>query len=184
MTPEWLAAIAAVFSAIATLFAVIATWKAPLTAAKLAEQLRQSSERDSERRRQKLEILTKLMQERNQLQNAAGALNLIDIVFNESLEVRNAWSELLQALQIKPYNQTPVEERLRRLLIAITKDVGLADQLRPDDLARIHYPEIHAQEQLIKAIQIQQSIQSLQSGSAAPASNATSVWPPPPKLLK
>src|ERR1700676_3565206 len=93
----------AIFSAIATLFAAIATWSAPITAAKLAENLRRGSERDDERRRQKLSVFTTLMQERAQIHSESGvrALNVIDVVFNESREVREAWSELFLVFYMK-----------------------------------------------------------------------------------
>jgi hypothetical protein len=58
---EQLALLAAIFSAIATGLAALATWRAPITAARLAEQLRRDAERENERKRQKLYVFSVLM---------------------------------------------------------------------------------------------------------------------------
>src|SRR5712671_3170160 len=117
----------AVFSGIATGLAAIATWRAPIAAARLAEALRRDGERHNERQRQKLHVFASLMQERAQIhsENGVRALNLIDVVFNESREVREAWSELFLAFHMKPLLEHVIDERLRKLLGAIAKDIGL-----------------------------------------------------------
>jgi predicted ATPase len=134
---ENIALLAAMFSAIATAFAAFATWSAPRAAARLAESLRREAERHDERQRRKLHVFSTLMQERAQIysDNGVRALNLIDVVFNESREVRETWSELFLAFQMKPLLQHVIDERLRKLLGAIARDIGLADELRTDDLA-------------------------------------------------
>ncbi len=93
---EYLLLIIAIFSAIATGLAAVATWRAPLAAAKLAEALRRNSDRDQERQKNKLHLFTTVMQERAAIYSEAGvrSLNLIDVVFNESRAVRDAWAEL------------------------------------------------------------------------------------------
>ena len=182
---ENLAFLIAIFSAIATAFAAFATWSAPRAAAKLAESLRRDAERHDERQRRKLQVFATLMQERAQIysENGVRALNLIDIVFNESREVREAWSELFLAFQMKPLLQHVVDERLRKLLGAIAKDIGLADELRTDDLGRVYFPIVQQQEQFIKDMQRQQILASLQgqnaAGASAPALQNT-AWPPKP----
>jgi len=182
---ENIALLAAVFSAIATALAAFATWRAPTTAAKLAESLRRDAERQDERQRRKLSVFATLMQERAQIhsENDVRALNLIDVVFNESREVREAWSELFLAFQMKPLLQHVVDERLRKLLSVIAKDIGLADQLRNDDLGRVYFPIVLAQEQFIKDMQRQQILANLQGQNAAGASPAVlqnTEWPPKP----
>jgi hypothetical protein len=182
---ESLALLAAVFSAVATAFAAFATWRAPITAAKLAETLRRDGERNDERRRQKLNIFSTLMQERAQIysENAVRALNLIDVVFNESREVREAWSELFLAFQLKPYLQHVVDERLRKLLAEVANDIGLFDKLRTDDLGRVYYPIVLQQQQFIEYMQRQEILARLQSGNAAGASapsEQNTLWPPRP----
>ena len=125
---EQLVLLTAIFSAIATALAAFATWRAPMSAAKLAEALRRDAERDSERRRQKLNVFSTLMEERAQIHsdNGVRALNLVDIVFSDSREVRDAWAELYAAFSFKPLVPHVINERLIRLLGAIAKDIGLA----------------------------------------------------------
>lgn len=175
----------AIFSALATAFAAFATWNAPRAAAKLSETLRRDAEHHNERQKQKLYVFSQLMQERAQIhsENGVRTLNLIDIVFNESREVREAWSELYMAFHMKPIVQHVIDERLRKLLGAIASDIGLADKLRNDDLGRVYYPVVQAQEQFIKDMQRQQVLTSLQGQSAAGASAQavqSTLWPPKP----
>ena len=147
---EQLVLLTAIFSAIATALAAFATWRAPMSAAKLAEALRRDAERDSERRRQKLNVFSTLMEERAQIHsdNGVRALNLVDIVFSDSREVRDAWAELYAAFSFKPLVPHVINERLIRLLGAIAKDIGLAGDLRTDDLNRVYRPIVQEQDQL------------------------------------
>lgn len=182
---EKLTLLIAIFSAIATAFAVIATWYAPKAAAKLAESLRRDAERENERQRLKLNVFVTLMQERSQIysDNGVRALNLIDVVFNESRPVREAWSELFGAFHISPPQQHVIDERLRRLLSAIADDIGLADQLRNDDLGRVYVPNIQQQERFIKDMQRLQTLAALQGKNPAAADTTTTQttpWPPKP----
>jgi uncharacterized protein DUF6680 len=174
----------AVFSAIATALAAFATWRAPIGAARLAENLRRDGERTAERQRQKMNVLSLLMQERSQIysDNAVRALNLIDVVFNGSRDVREAWSELFLAFHMKPVVDHVVDERLRKLLGAIAKDVGLADELRNDDLGRVYTPVVQAQERFIRDMQRQQALVALQGQPAAGAADTqNTLWPPRPE---
>lgn len=182
---ETLTLLTAIFSAIATGFAAFATWTAPRAAAKLAESLRRAAELHNERQRHKLHVFGMLMQERAQIhsENGVRALNLIDVVFNDSREVREAWSELFLAFHMTPLVQHVIDERLRRLLGAIAKDIGLADELRNDDLGRVYFPVVQAQEQFIKDMQRQQVLANLQGQNAAGASAPglqNTAWPPKP----
>lgn len=183
---NYLTLLIAIFSAIATGLAAAATWRAPIAAAKLAESLRRSAVLHDERQRQKLNVFTGLMQERAQIysDDSVQALNLIDVVFNESRDVREAWSELFLALHMSPLVQHVLDERLRKLLGAIAKDVGLSDELRNDDFGRIYYPNVKAQEQLIKDLQRQHLLTSLQGQGAAAAGAVgplSTAWPPKPE---
>jgi hypothetical protein len=172
----------AIFSAIATGFAAFASWRAPTTAAKLAEALRRDAERADERRRQKLNVFATLMQERAQIhfENGVRALNSIDVVFNDSREVREAWSELYLAFEMKPLVPHVIDERLRKLLAVIAKDVGLTDQLRNDDIGRVYFPQVLQQDQLIKEMQRQQMLKSFRVGNAAQTTSQNDLWPPKP----
>jgi len=180
-----IALLSAVFSAIATGLAALATWRAPVSAARLAEQLRRDGERGAERQKQKMWVFAMLMQERADVSsdNAVRALNSIDVVFNDSREVRDTWSELFGAFGMKPLVQHLVDERLRRLLSAMARDIGLADGLRNDDLGRVYMPVVQAQERFIKDMQRQQALAAVQGQSAAAAAAVApdSLWPPRPE---
>jgi hypothetical protein len=179
--------VTAVFSAIATGFAAFATWHAPRSAAKLAEQLRRATERAQELQKAKLRIFATIMQERAAIYSEDGvkALNLIDVVFNDCREVREAWSELFLIFYANPIPTHVLDERLRRLLSAMAKDIGLADNLRTDDLGRVYSPTAITQDRMIKDMQRQQMLAALQ-GQNSPAANTattqtTTAWPPKPE---
>ncbi len=180
-----LALAAAIFSAIATGLAAFATWHAPRAAAKLAEALRRESERSQERQKNKLNVFSMLMQERSAVysENGVRALNLIDVVFNDSRTVREAWAELFLIFSTNPMPPHVLEERLRKLLIAMADDIGIGDNLRTDDIGRVYSPNAITQERLIRDIQRQQTLAALQA-QGSPAANAATVdntvWPPKP----
>lgn len=176
----------ALFSALATGFAAYATWQAPRAAAKLAESLRRTSEHVQERQRQKFQVFQTLMQERAAIYSEEGvkALNLIDVLFNDCREVREAWAELFLIFNTNPMPPHVLDERLRKLLSAIAKEIGLGDSLRTDDLGRVYSPNAITQDRLIKDLQRQQTLNSLQ-GKSSPATNTNTIssdgWPPTPE---
>jgi hypothetical protein len=132
-----------------------------------------------------MNILATLMQERGQIysETSVRALNLIDLVFNDSREVREAWAELYLAFSMKPMFDHVIDERLRKLLAAIAQNIGLSDALRNDDLGRVYRPNIQAEEQIIRDMQRRETIARLQNNAAG--ANAATVaqdtnWPPKP----
>ena len=176
---ESLALVAAIFSAIATGLAAWATWRAPLAAARLAEELRTASDLQNERKQRKLLVFANLMQERAFIGSdlAVRGLNLIDIVFNDSAEVRDAWANLYNGLQppcVPPHVTT---ERLTELLEAMSRDVGLADRFRPDDFKRTYYPDAIAKEHAIQMDRRERTYADIQRQAAA----ANGPWPPAPQ---
>ncbi|SIR57818.1 DUF6680 family protein [Acidiphilium rubrum] len=164
MSPEWIAAIAAIWAAVATTWAalatsmaVIATRKAPVDAAQIAASLQDASER----RRQKVWIFATVMQNRSFLAevDCVKALNLIDAVFSDVPEVRNAWANLYAALNDKR-NFPPtggalpvIDDRRALLLSEMAKDLGLAENFRPDDLARVYLPTALLTEMEVRGMQ-------------------------------
>jgi hypothetical protein len=181
-----LALFAAVASAVATFFVAYASWRAPRAAAELAESLRRAAESINERKRQKFFILATLMQERAAIytENGVRALNMIDVVFNDSRAVREAWAELYLAFNNQQLMRGPGhDDKLRQLLAAMAEDVGLADQIRTADLSRVYFPEALSQERLIRDLERQQALARLQ-GNASPSANTApqvaQLFPPPP----
>ena len=150
MSSEWVAAIAAIWAAVATTWAavatsraVIATRKAPVDAAQVAASLQEASEK----RRLKLWVFATIMQNRHFLGEAecVKALNLIDAVFHDVKEVRNAWANLYAALNDKrnfPETgpTTTFDTRRTELLETMARSLGLIDNFRPDDFSRVYVP--------------------------------------------
>lgn len=179
------ALIAASLSAVAAIAAAIATWRAPISAARMAETLRRRGDNEVEARRFKLNVFALIMQGRAELasEDTVRALNSIDVAFNNSGLVREAWAELYQALGTDPLVKHVVEERVRKLLREMAQDLGIADTLRLDDFARIYFPTALAQDREMRALQRQHTLKQL-TGPAAPEQNladqTTSLWPPMP----
>jgi len=171
---------ATISGAVAAMFAAYATWAAPRSAAHLAESLRRDAERADQLQKRKMHIFMVLMQERARIysENAVQALNLIDTVFSECRDVRETWSELFLAFYMDPLVPHVIDERLRRLLAAIARDLGIAENLRTDDLGRVYYPRASQQEQMIKDLQRNMLLQQL--NAQAPSANAAPLWPPKP----
>jgi hypothetical protein len=183
---ENLTLLIAIFSAIATGLAAFATWYAPRAAAKLAEALRRDSERAQQRQNHKLHIFARLMQERAAIysENGARALNLIDVAFSDTRKVREAWAELFLIFSSNPIPPHILEERLRKLLIAMAEDIGIGEGIRTDDIGRVYSPNAIAQERLIRDLQRQQTLAALQAQGSPAANTATTMvtqWPPKPE---
>jgi hypothetical protein len=158
--------------------AAYATWRAPLSAAELAENLRQASQKNDDQRRMKMHVFATVMQERAAIYSLDGvrALNLIDVVFHDCRPVREAWAELHQSYDttrgaVPPHAQ---EERLRRLLIAMATDLGLGDQLRNDDFARTYFPNALLEEETVRRLQRKAALAQL-SGQPATANTSPEV---------
>lgn len=181
------AVIAAFLSAVAATAAAVATWRGPMIAARLAEALRRDGEAAHEQRRMKLYIFTTLMQERAQLYSLEGvrALNLIDVVYNKSAAVREAWANLYLAFD--PAQKVPSHaqnERLNTLLKEMAADIGLSNGLRLDDFGRVYYPTALAEEQRLQELERKQALARIQGNtppSANTAASPPSLYPPKPE---
>lgn len=189
-TPNGLAACAALLSAIATIAAAIAAFRGPISAAQYSEKLRKLSESQTEKRRLKMWIFTIIMQERATLHSpdCVRALNLIDVVFNDTLDVRESWAELYDAF--KTENDIPIhvrEERTRDLLKKMSVDLSLSDSLRMDDLGRIYYPNSIADENELndrrRKVELSRLRQVTTEEVDAETNEQLSIdkWPPKPK---
>ncbi len=182
------AVVAASLSAVAAVAAAVATWRAPISAAKMAEKLRRQGDNELESRRFRLNVFALLMQGRAELasEDTVRALNSIDVAFNKSVSVREAWAELYQALGTSPMQNHVVDERVRKLLREMAQDLGIADTLRLDDFARTYFPTALAQDREMRALQRRETLRQL-TGVSAPELNtadpSASLWPPPPSEL-
>lgn len=187
--PEWIAALAAGLSAVATGIAAWTAYMGPLRAAELAEKLSSMGDARADKRRAKLHILGVLMAHRKSywLNDPVNAFNLIDVVFNESREVRSAWSELFLTFR----NDIPEhvrEERLRKLLGTMSKDLGLSDELRTDDFGRVYTPDAVVEEQIVSTLQRRAALARFEgldvqpsANTAGPQAASNTIFPPKPE---
>lgn len=181
----WLAPIAALLSAIATGFAGYAAWKAPRSAAELAEKLRKQSELETETRRMKVYIFTQLMQDRGTTITREGtrALNLIDLVYADSDSVRDAWAELYNSYGIQEMPWHERQKRLHNLLKVMATDLGLSGRLRVDDFGRIYYPIAIEKEDRIQMLRNERLLKELEQVEAKKHDEdggSEGLWPPRP----
>ena len=106
------------------------------------------------------------------------------MVFSDAREVRDAWAEFFHSLD--PVQKVPLHaqmEKLRALLAAMARNIGLADDLRVEDLTRVYLPAVLAQERFIKDVERQQAVIRLQ-GETQPQANTAppqiTPWPSAP----
>ena len=173
----------AVLMFFATAFAAYATWRAPRSAAELAEQLRQASEKEIERRRHKLQVFAMLMQDRNSFATRDGvrSLNLIDVIYHDCPAVREAWSELFLTFDAARGIPSHVQdERLRKLLLAMAVDLGLGNTIRTDDIGRAYYPNALAEEELVQRLERQAALARLQNKAPTATADTAAPSPSPP----
>ena len=172
------------FSAVAAFAAAVAAWRSPLSAARMAEELRKSGDEAADSRRFRLSVFTTLMQERSEIYSieAVRAFNSIDVVFSKALKVRKAWAELYLALDQKPVPPNHViDERLRNLLREMAADLGISTDLRLDDLGRVYVPNALAQERSVRDIRRRREYESVINAAAEAQGGEVAVnWPPAP----
>lgn len=187
--PEWVAALSAGLSAVATGIAAWTAYKGPMRAAELAEKLRSMGDAHAEKGKAKLQILAILMAYRKSywLNEPVNAFNLIDVVYNDCRDVRSSWSELYLAFT-KEIPEHVREERLRKLLGTMSKDLGLSDELRTDDFGRVYTPEAVVEEQLVLMHQRRAALARFEGKGVEPSANtadtqivASSPFPPKPE---
>lgn len=143
MTAEQVQAVAAVATFLAACVAVWATFRAPSLAAEFAEGLRASSQQAEEERRLKLWIFSTLMQRRRMIvsHDAASALNLIDVVYRDSRDVRAAWRSFLQAACERPSSPEKIVERYHSILEKMALALGLSETISISDIHASYWPE-------------------------------------------
>jgi hypothetical protein len=190
MSAEWLATIAAIWAAFATTWAAIATSravavtrKAPIDAAQLAASLQDASER----RRLKLWVFATIMQNRAFIgeTDSVKALNLIDTVFHDVPQVRDAWANFFAALNdernFPPTGPMPViDERRTTLLASMARELGLVEDFRPDDFTRVYLPQTILSEMQIRNLQRRAALNAL---SGVPSSTPPAAQPPSPPVV-
>lgn len=128
----WLSAGAAGFSAVAAGFAAYLAYKGPISAARLAEDLRAAAQVRAE----KLAVFYTLMEERGSLDSAASmkALNRVEAVFRDSEDVRKSLSELYHAASVQSGGRN---DAFLELIHAISNDLGFEGSFHDRDFQRL-----------------------------------------------
>lgn len=179
--PEAFAAFMSFFAAVASAFA---TWKAPHSAAALAEELRSKTERSSEARRLKLHVFVTLLQERETISSLESVrmLNVIDFVYADCPAVREAWAELFSLFNSKEVHPQLRDDKMRKLLKEMAFELGLSDSLKADDFGRIYFPNMLAKEEEIKLLRQDAQLKELyaKTGAVEGAVEFQKKFPPAP----
>lgn len=131
----------AIFNIFATVIAVIL---APVVALWIGGKLQERNNR----RQQKMQTLGLLLSLRHQpfSPETFRALNLIDVIFVDNSNVREAWSKYYAALSDSNLQNPPGyaarEDRRRDLMIEMVKSLGLENKISTADLLRAYTPTV------------------------------------------
>jgi hypothetical protein len=151
---EAIQAVAAVATFLAACVAVWATFRAPKVAAEFAEALRTATSRADEQRRQKLFIFATLLENRAHIVAPAcvSALNLIDLVFIDDREVRDALVHFRSSTDGPASNAERTVERYLFIIEKIARNIGLSEKITISDIQTPYYPtglsNVHEAERL------------------------------------
>jgi uncharacterized protein DUF6680 len=135
-------AVAAVGTLAAACIAAYVTWKGPERAARLAEHLRRSGEQSRIRREEQSRLLHILMNHRGRNisdTEPVNALNMINVVFHDSRNVREAYERFLGYANGAQFAQQRTEAYLD-ILAAMAAGLGLSDSVSRSDINRGYYP--------------------------------------------
>lgn len=139
---SWVQAGAALLTMLAAFAALLIARKAPRLAAEWGERLRTESEKHAERHKLKMTIFIALMKCRAQILHvdAIAALNLIDVAFVDSTDVRTAYRSFMEAANCDPSQPTTIIERYYVIIEKIAHELGLADRITVFDVRAGYYP--------------------------------------------
>lgn len=179
--------VAAFLSAVAAVAAAVAAWRGPVSAARMSDALRVQSDLATHARQVRLNVFASIMQGRAEIYNddTVRALNLVDVAFADDVDVREAWAELFQALSNSPPDHV-IDERLRRLLRAMSLNLGLSKSLKQDDFGRVYFPTAILEERNVRQLERKAALARLTSTSSpgtvsTDTSEELKKWPPKPE---
>lgn len=97
---------------------------------------------------------------------AMQALNLVDLVWHKSKDVRDAWAEFHASIQEgSGFSASQIADKYRRLLSAIAADLGLGSSLSSADFDRIYYSNIVGWREDLEGLQMRRALAELQEGA-------------------
>jgi hypothetical protein len=168
--------------ALAAIAAVISTFLAPLFALQVSALLA----RRRDRYQRKFELFQTLMRWRAVLfvEQPVQALNLIDVLFHDVRNVRDAWEELHAAF-IDTRLNTLEGGRVRldktiKLLRAMADHLGYSKEFSTADFERVYNPEVLGRFYMNQIAQTNQAYEQLFAKQAA--AGAPAPGPPPASL--
>ena len=132
----------------------IATFAAAATAAWIASKVPAWSEREraaSRKAEQEADlqryVLVNLLKGRTALvhQDTLAAINLMDVAFLRSPDVRAARNNFMQAAAAEPFSSERLLERFHAMIIAVVREMGLSSDITPADVQLGYYPRLLGQ---------------------------------------
>jgi hypothetical protein len=167
MTAAEIQAAAAIATFFASLSAVWAAFRAPKIAAEFAENLRANSSAQDENRRLKLFIFSTLMQHRGSIlaEDSLSAINLIDVVFVSSPQVREARRDFMNAATTEPFVANSLIERFFNMIHSITQDLGLNEKITISDIRSVYFPRDKGERAELELLERQQKLNALRGAT-------------------
>lgn len=170
---------------LAALAAVLVALIAPV----LGWMLARKGQRDDARRQLKLNVFGGVMENRHSTESveAIRALNLVDVAFHDSPEVRRLWREYFEMISNKAFFQDALGKQLRdqkiqELLTEMARNLEFG--IDRFDVARIYVPQWLVEQEALNARERQHRIAALLQGQREPPSTQPAVTPSnlPPQL--
>lgn len=134
----WVQAIAGVLTFLSALVAAWIAAQVPRWSEEHRAQAR-SAEQIADLQRN---VLIALMKGRSAIvhQDTLAAINLIDVAFLSSLDVRAARRNFMEAANLQPFSPERLVERFYALIVAVVREMGLSAEITPSDIQQGYYP--------------------------------------------
>ena len=100
--------------------------------------------------------------------HSISALNLIDIIFVDSNDVRNARRDFMDAVNSKPFVVTSAVERYYALAHCVARDIGLNDKISIAEIRSVYAPISQGDQAELEHLERQQRLSSLRQSSDRP----------------
>lgn len=144
MSPEWVQAVSAVLTLLAALAALVIAAKAPRLAAKYAEEYRRQTANADEIKSLQTYVFRALMKGRQEIMapDTRAAINLVEVAFPNSPQVRNARRMFTKAANAKPFDAVSFVNAFGNLVQEVTNAIGLAEYIDRFDIESGYYPEV------------------------------------------
>ncbi len=106
------------------------------------------------------------MQNRRTIAHAHPALNLIDVVFCDSPEVRGAWRHFHAATQEPAEDTNKIADRYLLIIEKIAADLGLSGTITVADIHAGYYPQYLSQQDELQYLETAERLQRFRGGGS------------------